>query len=108
MIPFSSKVEKFKEIHKTKVCQYGRCDTIDFGCVLGHEKAFLIQNMCQITTDYMKKEYIDNNSNMPVRISGDLETRLIQKAKRVLALQRRGSKLIYPNILEIEKRLLRG
>ena len=34
--------------------KYHRCDTIVFGEVLGHEKAFLIQNMCPITEKYMK------------------------------------------------------
>lgn len=106
MIPFSSQVEKFRTIYQKKMARYGRCDTIDFGYVLGHEKAFLIQNMCPITQEYMKEEYIDSNSNIPVRVSGAFEDRLSQKARRVLALQRRGSKLIYPDVLSIEKSLL--
>lgn len=106
MIPFSSKVEKFKIVYQTKLNRYGRCDTIDFGYVLGREKAFLIQNMCPITAEYMKEEYIDSNSNLPVRINGAFEAQLIQKAKKVLALQRRGHKLIYPDVLSIERKLL--
>lgn len=106
LIPFSSKVEKFRLIYQTKTARYGRCDTIEFGQVLGYEKAFLIQNMCPITEDYVKEEYIDSRCALPVRVSGDLELRLIQKAKRVLALQRRGVRLIYPDVLVIEKRLL--
>lgn len=106
MIPFSSKVEKFKTVYSTKVGRYGRCDTIDFGYVLGREKAFLIQNMCPITTEYMKEEYIDSNSNLPVRVNGAFEAQLIRKAKRVLALQRKGYQLIYPDVLFIEKKLL--
>ena len=31
---------------------------------------------------------------------------LIEKAKRVLALQRKGIKLIFPDVSEIEKKLL--
>ena len=49
MIPFSSQVSKFKGIYNKKMQKYHRCDTIVFGEVLGHEKAFLIQNMCPIT-----------------------------------------------------------
>ncbi len=106
MVPFSSQVGKFKSIHAKKVSRYGRCDTIDFGYVLGHEKAFLIQNMCPITPDYIKEEYIDGNSNIPVRVNGPFEANLARKAKRALELQRRSSKLIYPDVLAIERKLL--
>jgi hypothetical protein len=106
MIPFSSQVSKFREIYNNKIQKYKRCDTIVFGEVLGHEKAFLIQNMCPITDEYIKNEYIDANANIPVRVSGLLEKELKEKASKVLALQRRGSKLIFPNVLEIEKRLI--
>lgn len=108
MIPFSSQVAKFKKIYNNKVQKYKRCDTIVFGEVLGHEKAFLIQNMCPITSKYMKNEYFDARANVPVRVNGVLEKELKEKASKVLALQRRGSKLIFPDVLEIEKKLLNG
>ena len=95
MIPFSSQVAKFKSIYNKKIQKYKKCDTIVFGKVLGYEKAFLIQNMCPITTKYMKNEYIDSRANIPVRVNGVLEKELKEKASRVLALQRKGIKLIF-------------
>ena len=106
MIPFSSQVSKFKKIYNSKIQKYKRCDTIIFGEVLGHEKVFLIQNMCPITSEYMKNEYIDAKTNMPVRVNGILEKELKEKASKVLALQRKGSKLIFPNVLYIENELI--
>lgn len=106
MIPFSFQVSKFKKIYNSKIQKYKRCDTIVFGEVLGHEKAFLIQNMCPITSKYMKNEYFDARSNVPVRVTGILEKDLKEKASKVLALQRKGAKLIFPNVLEIERKLL--
>jgi hypothetical protein len=106
MIPFSSRVNKFVGIYDRKIQKYGKCDTIVFGDVLGHRKAFLIQNMCPITPKYIKNEYIDGAANIPVRISGALEKELTDKAKRVLALQRKGIPLIFPDVLKIEKELL--
>ena len=106
MIPFSSQVLKFKKIYNSKMQKYNRCDTIVFGEVLGHEKAFLIQNMCPITSKYMKNGYIDSKTNVPVRVNGVLEKELKEKASKVLALQRKGSKLIFPNVLEIENKLI--
>lgn len=95
MIPFSSQVSKFKGIYNKKMQKYHRCDTIVFGEVLGHEKAFLIQNMCPITEKYMKNEYLDSAANIPVRVDGRLEKELKDKAGKVLALQRKGAKLIF-------------
>ena len=74
---------------------------------VGHEKAFLIQNMCPITEKYMKNEYLDSVSNIPVRVDGRLEKELKDKAGKVLALQRKGAKLIFPDVLSIEQELLK-
>ena len=106
MIPFSSQVSKYHNYYNQKVAKYKKCDTIAFGYVLGHEKAFLIQNMCPITAAYIKNEYFDKANNTPVRISGNFEQKLITKARRVLALQRKGIKLIFPDVLNIEAKLL--
>lgn len=106
MIPFSSQVDKFRGYYNSKIVRYGRCDTIAFGEVLGFEKAFLIQNMCPVTEKYIKNEYIDGRTSVPVRIDGRFEAELIGKAKKVLALQRKGIKLIFPDVLKIEEALL--
>lgn len=105
MIPFSSRTEKFRRYYESKINRYGKCDTIVFGHVLGHEKAFLIQNMCPVTEKYIKNEYIDKAA-IPVRIDRKTEAELLAKAKRVLALQRKGICLIFPNVLQIEQKLI--
>lgn len=62
--------------------------------------------MCPITDQYVKNEYIDSRANIPVRIDHIFEKDLISKAKRVLALQRKGIKLIFPDVLAIEAKLI--
>lgn len=106
LIPFSSQVEKFKLIYADKIKKFQRCDTIAFGYVLGHEKAFLIQNMCPVTEDYILNEYIDSKASIPVRTDKIFEKDLIAKAKKVLTLQRKGIQLIFPDVLSIEDKLL--
>ncbi len=106
MIPFSSQVKKYRNYYNSKIQKYGKCDTILFGHILGHEKAFLIQNMCPITPNYIENTYIDKKSKLPVRIEGSLEKELIKKAKHILALHRKGIKIIFPDILSIEEKLL--
>ncbi len=107
LIPFSSNIFKFKAIYQKKIDRYKKCDTIVFGDVLGHEKAFLIQNMCPTLPQYIKNEYIDSIASIPVKVDGVLEKELITKSKRVLALQRKGIKLIFPDVLKIEKELIK-
>ena len=106
MIPISSQLRKFKPIAAKKSARFGFCDTIVFGDVLGHEKAFLIQNMFPIIDSYVDSEYQDSRALIPVRVDGVFEAELITKAKKVLALQRTGAQFIFPNVLEIEKDLL--
>ena len=106
IIPISSQVQKFKAIYQKKMLKYKQCDTIVFGLVLGCEKAFLIQNMCPITDLYIKNEYIDSKSQCPVRIDGALEAELLSKSKKILALQRKGYRYIFPNVLSIEASIL--
>lgn len=106
MIPFSSRVEKFRQYYDAKMQKYKKCDTIVFGKVLGYEKAFLIQNMCPVIERYIQNEYIDKRTADPVRIDGILEKELITKAKRVLLLERKNHHLIFPDVLAIEQKLL--
>lgn len=92
MIPFSSQVSKFKKIYNSKIQKYKRCDTIVFGEVLGHEKAFLIQNMCPITSKYMKNEYFDARANVPVRVTGIFGKRFKRKSKQSVGAPEERSK----------------
>ena len=81
MISFSSKVEKFRKIYNDKIATYKTCDTIMFGDVLGHEKAFLLQNMCPIIDKYILNEYKDEN-DVAVRVEEIFEKELISKARK--------------------------
>lgn len=106
LIPISSRVEKFDAIYQKKVQRYGKCDTILFGEVLGRKKAFLLQNMCPVTENYISGEYIDARTSLPVRVDAALEAELSKRVRKLLALQRKGARLVFPDIAEIEKQLL--
>lgn len=107
MIPVSSQITKYQAIYQSKVSKHGICDTIVFGNLLGQQSAFLIQNICPVTQKYINNEYLDKN-NTPVRIPQPLEKVLQSKAKKVIALVRRGIHgLVFTDILGIEKALLK-
>jgi hypothetical protein len=102
VIPISSQVEKYRKIYNKKIGKNGKCDTIDFGKVLGAERAFLIQNMCPVTDKYIKNEY--QHLGSPVAIDYTTYKRIVSKATKVSALvHNNNSHLIFPDVLKIEE-----
>jgi len=106
LIPLSSQVEKYRTYYELKIKRNGCCDTLAFGEVLGHEKAFLIQNMCPATEEYISNIYIDSSTCQPIRINHKTEKEIVEKAKKVLALHKHGKKIIFPDVTAIERNLL--
>ncbi len=104
MIPISSQIKKFESVYSNKIKKFNKCDTIAFADLLGNKKAFLIQNMCPVTDQYIRNEYLDKHSN-PVRICERREKTIISQAKKVLNLHRRGTTLIFGDTLKIEEEL---
>jgi hypothetical protein len=106
MIPISSKIDKYRKVYQRNIDKYNRCDTIVFGKILDQERVFLIQNMCPATLEYIGNEYYYSFvSHIPIGIDESLGNDVIQKAKRVLMLVRNGGRLVFPDILKIEKEL---
>ena len=105
MIPISSKIEKYEKIYNKNIAKYGRCDFIVFAEVLGRNSAFLIQNMCPVTEKYIDSKYLDR-FNKHVGIVNDAQKTINSKAKKVLRLVRQGRKLVFSDVMKIEKELL--
>ena len=113
MVPISSKVDKYRKIHDSKIekernkgVTNPRCDTIRFGKVMGFERAFLIQNMFPVSDNYIVSAYIDKNTKKEVTIDRATERDIINSATKVLRLSRRGVMLLYADVETIYKDLL--
>ncbi|MCX6055092.1 MAG: hypothetical protein NTZ74_09305 [Chloroflexi bacterium] len=106
MIPISSKLVKYKTIFQHKMEKYRQCYTLAFGYVLGEERAFLIQNMCPATQEYIEAEYIDKAQNAPVVLDPVFEKELILIAMSAISMVRRGKLSLFTDVLEIERKLL--
>nr|WP_172685222.1 hypothetical protein [Planococcus citreus] len=103
-IPISSQVPKYKRIYQQKVEKYGVCDTLVFGEVLGYEKAFLIQNILPVSEEFIARQYVDRFKK-GVQVEEELSKELVTKTKKVLALQKKGMKLIFGDVFEMQKKL---
>ena len=104
LVPISSNYTKYKALHDKKAQKYGKCNTIRFGKVLGKQAAFLIQNMCPATERYIREVYIDKN-DVTVRIDSRIAQDVITNAREVLAITKRGARIIFPDVNAIHKTL---
>ena len=103
LVPISSRYEKYQKIAQAKIEKYGRCNTIRFGTVLGRNAAFLIQNMCPVTEPYLTA-YINKNAE-PIRLDDRIVADVTKNAREVLAIARRGAKVIFPDVFKIYQAL---
>ena len=113
LVPISSKIEKYRKIHDSKVEKQQKrgavapkCHTIRFGKVMGRDTAFLIQNMFPVTGAYIVSPYIDKNTGHEVTIDPNTEKDVISSAIEVLKLTKRGMGLLFADVSEIYEGLL--
>ncbi len=103
-VPMSSKVEKYKKLLDKKISKKGVCDTIVIGKYRRKDAAFLIQNIFPITEKYI--DHIDIIRNKAVPVVEGTQKEIMQKVNKVFRLKEKGINLIFPNVDEIEKKLL--
>jgi len=79
-----------------------KCNTIRFGEVMGHRKAFLIQNMFPVTSRYILNTYVDPNTHKPVTVPPETTHDIYVNARDVLKLILRGhAQLVFPDICQL-------
>ena len=106
MIPVTSKVDKFRKIYEQKMARHGHCDTILFGKLLGRECAFLIQNIFPVKKSFIKEEYIQASTGLPVMVSLPVSNILKINAKKAIALAKSNVKgIVFPDVVSLLRKL---
>ena len=94
MIPLSSKIEKYQKLMDKKKSEGKPCDIVHIVKLDDdRESAFLIQDMFPITEKYVEREYTIAGNHLMLtseHSAKEIET----KAKKVMALLKRGVKFI--------------
>ena len=106
MIPVSSQTDKYLNEYNRSIEKYGVCDTISFGYLKGEFNAFLLQNMCPVTNEFILNQYLYADSQKPVHIPNDLKRELNAKARKIIRLAEKGKKLTFTNILDMRQQLI--
>ncbi len=99
-VPMSSKVEKYSEIRNKKIERYGSCCTIVLGNFAGKPCAFLIQNMFPLIEQYI--DHVHTVESRPVALHPNLIDEIQASAKLALNLTKRGSKIIFSDIVRLK------
>ena len=100
----STRVEKFQVIHDKQVARYGKCLTIVIGEYDNRKAAFLLQNMFPILPKYL--DHIHTRIGNPVPVKHSIHLEVKSKLKQVRRLTARGIKIVFPDILRLEKLML--
>lgn len=104
VVPMSSQYDKFKKIVERKIKKYKKCNTIILGNFDGRKSVFLLQNMFPITEKYLDHIHTRNNNPVPVNYK---TAKLVEKSlKDLLSLTRKGSKIVFTDILRLERIML--
>lgn len=104
MVPLSTRVEKFRNIHNKQVQKYGRCLTIVLGEFDGREAAFLLQNMFPVREYYL--DHIHTRNNNPVPVKHSIHRKVSTNMKRLRQLHARGKKVVFPDLARLEQTML--
>ena len=98
MIPISSQIDKYNDILQEKLRRYRNYDGLEFGYVQGRRAAFLLQNICPVKDEYVVEEYINESTGSSVSIPNDLKRRLNAKARKIINLYYRGTKIVITDL----------
>ena len=101
MVPISSKTEKYKNIYEEKRKRYKEYDGLRFGYVNGQYRAFLIQNVCPVSEEFIDCQYMIENNTVPVTINDKLAAEINGIVRKVNRLNKRGVRIVLTNINHI-------
>lgn len=98
MIPISSQVDKYKLLYEEKIKRYPIYDGIKFGYVNGKKRAFLLQNICPITKNYIDSEYRIDKDSIPVKVNQNFAKQLNSAARKIIRLYNSGTKIVLTDL----------
>ena len=97
----SSKTEKYRALYEEKKKRYKEYDGLRFGYVNGKYRAFLIQNVCSVSEEYIDCQYMIENNTVPVKINDELSAEINGIVRKVIRLSKRGIRIVLTDINNI-------
>jgi hypothetical protein len=104
VVPMSSRAEKYIGFMQKDIDRYGKCLKIVIGDYASVNAVFLLQNMFPILPKYI--DHIHLVKQNPVPVNTRLQTIIDRNFRELLRLHRRGVKIVFPDILRLEKLMI--
>ena len=104
VIPMSRRVEKYTEFVQRDIDRYGKCLKIVVGEYASANAVFLLQNMFPILSKYI--DHIHLVKQNPIPVNTRVQTIIDRNFRELLRLHRKGVKIVFPDILRLEKLMM--
>jgi hypothetical protein len=104
VIPMSRQAEKYQAFMQKDIDRYGKCIKILIGEYANVRAVFLLQNMFPILPKYI--DHVHKVNQNPVPVDTRLQARIDRNFRELLSLQRRGIKIVFPDIIRLEKLMI--
>ncbi|MCL2105902.1 MAG: hypothetical protein FWH26_02390 [Oscillospiraceae bacterium] len=104
MIPMSSRTEKYQPYIDRDLNKYNKCLKLVIGKYAQRDSVFLLQNMFPILPKYIDHIHIIQKNAVPV--DSRLQRLINHNFKELLRLQRRGIRIVFPDIERLERLML--
>ena len=104
VVPMSSRSEKYVGFMQKDIDRYGKCLKIVIGEYASVNAVFLLQNMFPILPKYI--DHIHLVKQNPVPVNTRLQTIIDRNFRELLRLHRRRVKIVFPDILRLEKLMI--
>jgi hypothetical protein len=104
VIPMSSRIDKYQPIIDKDVEKYGKCHKILIARYGDGKSAFLMQNMFPVLPKYVN--HVHTIAGVPMPVNAEVQAEVIKRFKEVRRLCSRGIKIVFPDILRLEKLMI--
>jgi len=104
VIPMSRRTEKYEGFMKKDIARYGECLKIVIGEYTGIKAVFLLQNMFPVLPKYIDHAHLVKQT--PIAVDLRLQAIINRNFRELLHLHRRGIKVVFPDIIRLEKLML--
>jgi hypothetical protein len=104
VVPMSSRLEKYKTIIEKDTARYGSCLKILIARYGDGQSAFLLQNMFPILPQYI--DHAHTIAGIPMAVNHVVQDEIAKRFKEIRRLYARGVKMVFPDILRLEKLML--
>jgi len=104
VVPMSARIDKYIAIIEKDNAQYGSCLKILVARYGDGQSAFLFQNMFPILPKYIG--HIHTVAGLPMAVNPAVQKELTKRFKEVRRLHSRGVKVVFTDILRLEKLML--